>query len=144
MLLCLLTLKHNDNGSEGQLGHAKTSKQGDKGSLCKLACVQNTTMLGVHEKNYTILSPQLLLTIAMVTIIGSIHPIAHFLVSFLAVFQIIFSFIMLCPLYHYSQKYPVNLFILAPFTLGISFSVGLTCVFNNVTTNAYKTALQGK
>ncbi|GLJ18734.1 hypothetical protein SUGI_0334340 [Cryptomeria japonica] len=88
------------------------------------------------RKIYTILSLQLLLTIAVSAVIVFVHPVAHFFVSTpaglgLYIFLIIFPFIVLCPLYYYSQKHPVNLFLLALFTLGISFSVGLTCAFTN-------------
>ncbi|KAE8796345.1 BI1-like protein [Hordeum vulgare] len=36
---------------------------------------------------------------------------------------------MLCPLYYYYQRHPVNLLLLALLTVAISFAVGLTCAF---------------
>lgn len=36
---------------------------------------------------------------------------------------------MLCPLYYYYQRHPVNLLLLGLFTVAISFAVGLTCAF---------------
>jgi hypothetical protein len=44
---------------------------------------------------------------------------------------------VLFPLHYYHQKHPVNLILLAIFTVSISFAVGMTCAFtsgNNATT----------
>ncbi|CAD6226567.1 unnamed protein product [Miscanthus lutarioriparius] len=40
-------------------------------------------------------------------------------------------FFVLCPLYFYHEKHPVNLILLGLFTVAISFSVGLTCAFTS-------------
>ncbi|CAN1232986.1 Protein LIFEGUARD 4, partial [Linum perenne] len=38
---------------------------------------------------------------------------------------------VLCPLYFYHQKHPVNYILLAIFTIAIAFSVGVTCAFTS-------------
>ncbi|GLJ12025.1 hypothetical protein SUGI_0182350 [Cryptomeria japonica] len=88
------------------------------------------------RKIYTILSLQLLLTIAVAAVIVFNHPVAQFFVSTpaglaLYIFLMIFGLILLCPLFYFSQTHPVNLILLALFTLCISFSVGLTCAFTS-------------
>ncbi|GLJ12024.1 hypothetical protein SUGI_0182300 [Cryptomeria japonica] len=88
------------------------------------------------RKIYTILSLQLLLTIAVAAVMVFVHPIAHFFVSTAAglavyIILIICALVLLCPLSFYAQTHPVNLILLALFTLCISFSVGLTCAFTS-------------
>uniref|UniRef100_A0A0E0D6Q7 BI1-like protein n=1 Tax=Oryza meridionalis TaxID=40149 RepID=A0A0E0D6Q7_9ORYZ len=86
------------------------------------------------RKVYTILSIQMLLTIAVASVVVFVRPVALFFVSTpagfaLYIFLIILPFIVLCPLYYYYQRHPVNLLLLALFTAAISFAVGLTCAF---------------
>uniref|UniRef100_A0A0E0KIY1 BI1-like protein n=1 Tax=Oryza punctata TaxID=4537 RepID=A0A0E0KIY1_ORYPU len=86
------------------------------------------------RKVYTILSIQMLLTIAVASVVVFVRPVALFFVSTpagfaLYIFLIILPFIVLCPLYYYYQRHPVNLLLLALFTVAISFAVGLTCAF---------------
>lgn len=38
---------------------------------------------------------------------------------------------VMCPLYYYHQKHPVNYLLLAIFTVSIAFAVGLTCAFTS-------------
>ena len=38
-------------------------------------------------------------------------------------------FAVLCPLYYYHQKHPINLVLLALFTISISVTIGITCAF---------------
>jgi len=38
---------------------------------------------------------------------------------------------VLCPLYYYHEKHPVNLILLGFFTVAISFAVGMTCAFTS-------------
>lgn len=40
-------------------------------------------------------------------------------------------FAVMCPLYYYHQKHPVNYLLLAIFTVSIAFAVGLTCAFTS-------------
>lgn len=86
------------------------------------------------RKIYSILTIQLLLTIAVASVVVFVRPIAHFIVSTpaglaLYIFAIIFPLILIWPLYYYSQKHPVNYILLATFTVFMGFSVGLTCAF---------------
>ncbi|XP_016451565.1 protein LIFEGUARD 4-like isoform X1 [Nicotiana tabacum] len=88
------------------------------------------------RKVYSILSLQLLLTIAVASVVVTVHPIAHFFVSTgaglaLYIVLIITPFITLCPLYYYHQKHPVNFLILGLFTVALAFAVGLTCAFTS-------------
>ncbi|XP_006650573.2 protein LIFEGUARD 2-like [Oryza brachyantha] len=87
------------------------------------------------RKVYTILSIQMLLTVAVASVVVYVRPVALFFVSTsggfgLYIFLIILPFIVLCPLYYYYyQRHPVNLLLLGLFTVAISFAVGLTCAF---------------
>ncbi|KAL0925851.1 hypothetical protein M5K25_004222 [Dendrobium thyrsiflorum] len=86
------------------------------------------------RKIYAILSIQMLLTIAISSIVVSVKPISLFFISSggglgLYIFLIFLPFLVMYPLYHYYQQHPINLILLAIFTVSISFSVGLTCAF---------------
>lgn len=88
------------------------------------------------RKIYVILSLQLLLTAVVAAVVVKVRAIPHFFVSSnaglgLYIFLIIFPFIVLCPLYFYRQKHPVNLLLLGVFTVAISFAVGMTCAFTS-------------
>ncbi|KAK4273102.1 hypothetical protein QN277_021565 [Acacia crassicarpa] len=88
------------------------------------------------RKVYSIITFQLLATIAVASVVVFVHPIAHFFVSSgagLALFivLIITPFITLCPLYYYHQKHPVNYLLLGIFTISLAFAVGLTCAFTS-------------
>lgn len=90
------------------------------------------------RKIYTILSLQLILTIAVGSIVVFVRPVAVFFVTSSAglalyIVLVILPFILLCPLYYYSQKHPVNLILLSLFTVAIGFAVGLTCSFTGGT-----------
>ena len=91
---------------------------------------------GFIRKVYSTLSLQLLLTIAVASVVVTVHPIAHFFVSTgaglaLYIVLIITPFITLCPLYYYHQKHPVNYLLLGLFTVALAFAVGLTCAFTS-------------
>ncbi|XP_019178788.1 PREDICTED: BI1-like protein [Ipomoea nil] len=86
------------------------------------------------RKVYSIVSIQLLLTVAVASVVVTVHPIKHFFASTgagLAVYivLIITPLIVLFPLYYYHQRHPYNYFLLGIFTVAISFAVGLTCAF---------------
>ncbi|GAB4841641.1 Protein LIFEGUARD 2 [Ancistrocladus abbreviatus] len=88
------------------------------------------------RKIYSIISLQLLATIAVGAVVVSVHPIAHFFVSTgaglaLYIVLIFVPFITLCPLYYYHQKHPVNYMLLGIFTLSLAFVVGLTCAYTS-------------
>ncbi|KAL3517611.1 hypothetical protein ACH5RR_020200 [Cinchona calisaya] len=88
------------------------------------------------RKIYSILTIQLLLTIAVAAVVVTYHPIALFFSTTgaglaLYIVLIITPFIVLCPLYYYHQKHPVNYLLLGLFTVALAFVVGLTCAFTN-------------
>ncbi|KAK6260046.1 Bax inhibitor 1-related - like 1 [Theobroma cacao] len=88
------------------------------------------------RKIYSIVAIQLLATIAVASTVVSVRPIAHFFVSTgaglaLYIVLIITPFIVLCPLYYYHQRHPVNYLLLGVFTVSLAFAVGLTCSFTS-------------
>ncbi|XP_015892042.2 protein LIFEGUARD 2 [Ziziphus jujuba] len=88
------------------------------------------------RKIYSILSLQLLATIAVATTVVSVRPIAHFFSTTttglaLYIVLIITPFIILCPLYYYHQRHPVNYFLLGIFTITLAFAIGLTCAYTS-------------
>ncbi|KAG2640284.1 protein LIFEGUARD 2-like [Panicum virgatum] len=88
------------------------------------------------RKIYVILSLQLLLTAAVAAVVVKVRAIPHFFTTTnaglgLYIFLIILPFIVLCPLYYYHEKHPVNLILLGFFTVAISFAVGMTCAFTS-------------
>ncbi|RVW54686.1 Protein LIFEGUARD 4 [Vitis vinifera] len=88
------------------------------------------------RKIYSIVAVQLLLTIAVAAVVVTVHPIAYFFVSTgaglaLYIVLIFVPFIVLCPLYYYHQRHPVNYLLLGVFTVSLAFVVGLTCAFTS-------------
>ncbi|XP_052170011.1 protein LIFEGUARD 2-like [Diospyros lotus] len=88
------------------------------------------------RKIYSILTLQLLVTVAVAAVVVSVHPIAVFFSTTgaglaLYIVLIITPFIVLCPLYYYSQRHPVNYILLGLFTVTLAFAVGLTCAFTS-------------
>ncbi|XP_048128905.1 protein LIFEGUARD 4-like [Rhodamnia argentea] len=88
------------------------------------------------RKVYSILTFQLLATVAVAAVVVSVHPIAHFFAATpaglaLYIVVIILPFIVLCPLYYYHQRHPVNYLLLGIFTISLAFAVGLTCAFTS-------------
>ncbi|KAK7336785.1 hypothetical protein VNO77_17333 [Canavalia gladiata] len=88
------------------------------------------------RKVYSIITFQLLLTIAVASVVVFVHPIAHFFVGSTAglvlfILLLIVPFITLCPLYYYHQKHPLNYFLLFIFTVTLAFAIGLTCAFTS-------------
>lgn len=88
------------------------------------------------RKIYAIVAIQLLATIAVGAVVVTVHPISTFFVSTtgglaLYIVLIITPFIVLCPLYYYHQKHPVNYLLLGIFTISLGFAVGLTCAFTS-------------
>ncbi|CAF2141362.1 hypothetical protein BRARA_B02623 [Brassica rapa] len=91
---------------------------------------------GFIRKVYSIIAFQLLATIAVSATVVTVRPIALFFATTgaglgLYIVIIITPFIVLCPLYYYHQKHPVNYLLLGVFTLALAFVVGLTCAFTN-------------
>ncbi|CAA0832140.1 Bax inhibitor-1 family protein [Striga hermonthica] len=88
------------------------------------------------RKIYTIISVQLLLTIAVAAVVVTVHPISQFFAttsSGLALYVVLIftPFIALCPLSYYYQKHPVNYILLGLFTVSLAIVVGLTCAFTS-------------
>ncbi|KAF2314840.1 hypothetical protein GH714_036877 [Hevea brasiliensis] len=67
------------------------------------------------RKVYSILSFQLLATIAVASVVVSVHPIAHFF--------------FYAPCTTTTKGKPVNYLLLGIFTISLAFAVGLTCAF---------------
>ncbi|KAJ4812903.1 Bax inhibitor-1 family protein [Rhynchospora pubera] len=88
------------------------------------------------RKIYAILTVQLALTAAVAALVVTVRPISHFFVSSnggfaLYIVLLILPFLILCPLYYYHQKHPVNFILLGLFTVTISFAVGMSCAFTS-------------
>ncbi|KAL0866771.1 hypothetical protein Bca101_045889 [Brassica carinata] len=88
------------------------------------------------RKVYSIISIQLLVTIAVAATVVKVHPISVFFTTTTAGFALyillIFTpLIVMWPLYYYHQKHPVNYLLLAIFTVSLAFAVGLTCAFTS-------------
>ncbi|KAG8389306.1 hypothetical protein BUALT_Bualt02G0215700 [Buddleja alternifolia] len=88
------------------------------------------------RKIYTIVSIQLLLTIAVASVVVTVHPISRFFTTTgaglaLYIVLIITPFIVLFPLYYYYQKHPVNYLLLGIFTVALASAVGLTCAYTS-------------
>ncbi|KAJ4826890.1 Protein LIFEGUARD 2, partial [Turnera subulata] len=84
------------------------------------------------RKVYSIISLQLLLTIAVAAVVVANHQVAVFFATTgaglaLYILLILMPFLVMLPLYYYHQKHPVNYILLAIFTVSLAFAVGLTC-----------------
>lgn len=91
---------------------------------------------GFIRKVYSIIAIQLLATIAVGAVVVSVKPVSHFFTAttgglVLYIILIITPLIVLCPLYYYHQKHPVNYLLLGIFTLAIACTTGLTCAFTS-------------
>ncbi|XP_015578207.1 protein LIFEGUARD 2 [Ricinus communis] len=87
-------------------------------------------------KVYTIISIQLLVTVAVAATVNFVHPITNFILHTKAglalyIVIIIIPFIVICPLYYYYRLRPVNYLLLGVFTTALGFLVGLTCAFTS-------------
>ncbi|KAH6796849.1 Bax inhibitor-1 family protein [Perilla frutescens var. hirtella] len=88
------------------------------------------------RKIYSIVSIQLLLTTAVAAVVVTVRPISTFFTTtnaglFLYILLIITPFIVLCPLYSYYRKHPVNYILLGVFTVTLAFAVGLSCSYTS-------------
>ncbi|KAF9618577.1 hypothetical protein IFM89_002272 [Coptis chinensis] len=86
------------------------------------------------RKVYSILSFQLLLTVAVATVVVTVRPVANFFVSSgtglaLYIIVLVLPLAVLIPLSCYHQQHPVNLVLLMVFTTALALAVGLTCAF---------------
>ncbi|KAK2452563.1 Bax inhibitor-1 family protein [Trifolium repens] len=84
-------------------------------------------------KVYSIITFQLLLTIAVSFVIHFVRPVANFLDStqgtILYIVILFVPLITLCPLLYYHQRHPLNYFLLLIFNVSLALAVGLTCDF---------------
>ncbi|KAI3971131.1 hypothetical protein MKW92_013672, partial [Papaver armeniacum] len=69
------------------------------------------------RKIYTIVSIQLLLTVAVSSVVVFVPVVSHY---------ILYTHAVLCLLACYHQKHPVNFILLVIFTVAVSMSVGLS------------------
>lgn len=85
------------------------------------------------RKVYIIISIQMLLTAGIAAMVVFVRPIPEFLKKWpgLAVYIVIAisPLLILCPLYAYQKKHPLNLFLLGLFTVFMAFAVGMACSF---------------
>lgn len=85
------------------------------------------------RKVYTILSLQMLLTIAVSAAVVFFTPVSLFPYTpagiTLLVFLIILIVMVMIPLHYYRRHEPCNLILLGVFTVSISFAVGFSCAF---------------
>lgn len=88
---------------------------------------------GLIRKVYGIVGTQLLLTAFVAALVVLCRPLSLFLLNapFLFFLLAITPFIVMCPMYHYRQKHPVNLLLLGIFTVSLSLTVGFSCAFTS-------------
>ncbi|KAL3531311.1 hypothetical protein ACH5RR_010633 [Cinchona calisaya] len=88
------------------------------------------------RKVYSIITLQLILTVAVAAVVVSVPRIPLFFTTTgagLAVYilLILTPFIVLWPLYYYHQKHPVNYLLLGVFTVALALAVGMTCSYTS-------------
>lgn len=90
---------------------------------------ENQLRWGFIRKVYGILAAQLVLTTIVSAITVLYSPINEALRgnSGLLLFFLFLPFVLLWPLYVYQQRHPLNLAILALFTLSLSLTIGVSC-----------------
>ncbi|CAI9781205.1 unnamed protein product [Fraxinus pennsylvanica] len=86
------------------------------------------------RKVYLIIIVQLLVIIVVASVVVIVHPIAAFFSTTrigLAIYIVIvlIPLIVLCPLYFYLQKHPLNFFLLGIFTVAFGFALGVVCAY---------------
>ncbi|KAI3971127.1 hypothetical protein MKW92_013668 [Papaver armeniacum] len=88
------------------------------------------------RKIYTIVSIQLLLTVAVSSVVVFVPAVSHYILYTHAGLSIyiailITPLIVLCLLACFHQKHPVNFILLGIFTVAVSMSVGLSCALTS-------------
>ncbi|KAA0057428.1 hypothetical protein IC582_010174 [Cucumis melo] len=88
------------------------------------------------RKIYSIITIQLLATVAVAATVVYVRPISTFFNSTgaglaLYIILILTPFITMIPLSCYYQKHPVNLLLLGIFTISFAFAIGLTCAYTS-------------
>ncbi|XP_024532232.1 BI1-like protein [Selaginella moellendorffii] len=86
---------------------------------------------GFIRKVYGILMSQLVLTAIVAGIVVAVKPINRALghTPWISLALGVFALILLCPLYIYRQKHPLNLILLGFFTILLSLTVGFVCAY---------------
>ncbi|KAK4407173.1 protein LIFEGUARD 2 [Sesamum angolense] len=86
------------------------------------------------RKVYSILTVQLLVTIAFAALVVAVHPVATFFAATrmgraVYVVIVLIPIIVLCPLYCCKNKHPLNFVLLGIFTLCYGLAFGVVCAF---------------
>ncbi|KAH9613853.1 hypothetical protein KSS87_014756 [Heliosperma pusillum] len=86
------------------------------------------------RKVYVIIGIQLFVTALVAATVVFVRPISHYLVSTpsglgIYIVIVISPIIIMCPLYAYMKRHPINFILLALFTVALAFGVGMTCAF---------------
>ncbi|KAI4357791.1 hypothetical protein L6164_001717 [Bauhinia variegata] len=89
---------------------------------------------GFIRKVYAIISIQLLTTCAIACLFVFYEPLNRFAKTgmnriYVLIACLVFTLILLFPLYKWRKKHPLNLILLGLYTLGISVTVGIVCAF---------------
>ncbi|KAK8937432.1 BI1-like protein [Platanthera zijinensis] len=94
-----------------------------------LSAGENELRWGFVRKVYGILAAQIVLTTAVSTATVLYAPINNLLSGSpgLAFVLAFLPLLLMCPLYHYQQKHPLNFLFLGLFTASLSLSVGVAC-----------------
>lgn len=94
-----------------------------------LSAGENELRWGFVRKVYGILAAQIVLTTAVSTATVLYAPINNLLSGSpgLALILAFLPLLLMCPLYHYQQKHPLNFLFLGLFTVSLSLSVGVAC-----------------
>ncbi|KAG0452571.1 hypothetical protein HPP92_025235 [Vanilla planifolia] len=94
-----------------------------------LSTGENELRWGFVRKVYGILAAQIVLTTAVSAATVLYAPINNLLSGSvgLALVLAFLPLLLMCPLYHYQQKHPLNLVFLGLFTISLSLSVGVAC-----------------
>ncbi|KAL0389465.1 UNVERIFIED_CONTAM: protein LIFEGUARD 2 [Sesamum calycinum] len=86
------------------------------------------------RKVYSILTVQLLVTIAFAALVVAVHPVATFFAATrmgraVYVVIVLIPIIVVCPLYCCKNKHPLNFVLLGIFTLCYGLAFGIVCAF---------------
>ncbi|KAH9764863.1 protein lifeguard 4 [Citrus sinensis] len=87
------------------------------------------------RKVYAIVAMQILLTIAVASVVVFVKPIHKFLASgtpglVLLIVVFILTLLLICPLFAYRKRHPWNFVLLVLFTILLSFTLGVACAFS--------------
>ncbi|CAN6439638.1 unnamed protein product [Victoria cruziana] len=88
------------------------------------------------RKIYSILTVQLLLTVATCAVVVTVHPIVDFLTTTSLGSAVLWSslclpFLFILLIWLFQQHHPLNFVLLGLFTLSISFLVGISCAYTD-------------